>query len=44
MRNAVRQVRFPKNEDVHQVIDRMAQYVSVNGHEFERAIINREKV
>ena len=36
-------VRFPKNEDVHALIDRMALYVSKHGHEFERAIINREK-
>ena len=38
------QVRFPKNEDVAILIERMALYVSKHGHEFERAIINREKV
>lgn len=37
------QVRFPKNEDVCLLIDRMALYVSKHGHEFERAIINKEK-
>jgi len=34
------QVRFPKNDDVTALIDRMALYVSQHGHEFERAIIN----
>ena len=37
------QVRFPKNQDVAALIDRMALYVSKYGHEFEREIINREK-
>eukprot|EP00960_Hanusia_phi_P050006 759932-Hanusia_phi.AAC.1 len=36
-------VKFPKSNDVRQMIDKMAEYVVKEGHEFEKAILNREK-
>ena len=36
-------VRFPKSNEVRQMIDKMAEYVVGEGHEFEKAILNRER-
>ena len=36
-------VHFPGDKDLRRLIDKMAEYVAKEGHEFERAIIDRER-